>query len=910
MNIDENDLLATNIFIQEPKIDEINPEQVKEFEEWFSVEKNKQKENELPIKEKEKKLKEIKTYVSVDSRDRDKREYPLASNFKIFLGRTFYNVRSVKLVSLEFPNVNSVINKNNNKIYWHNLQDIENGLLDTTTGYYPVYSIELRTGSYVSNSIQDEITNKLNSVKRENKFGDNHFFIVTLDLDTDVVSMTSLSLELLGNNPLTSTISSNVIKVSAFGHGLDPTKTHELYLIGSKSFAGITTDLLNTVHTMTVNTPNELQFEVSIPATDTAVGGGNVVKLGKQTPFQFLFGSYTKTVADNLGFPLENSSKRIDTYIQSILNYKQIRILFDSNHNFTLNDIGQFCTITGINTIIPDNSSLLITEILDNRTILVNYNNNELTTTASNAGQITYGLNVYNIELILNYTVNSVLVTTSTDHYLTTSDINKVITFYDTQSTPSFNGENTIQSVLSSTEFIITGNLDTTVHLSGEVIYTNNDGGGFPQQYALEANIYNVTNVIPGVVSTFVCNNNFKVGDRIKIYNLKSYPMLKDEEYTVFSATNTEFTINKTLVEVDMNVVLNNQVYVGSNVLKLTFPNHSFNFIINIEQETYTKSGDVVVDNVLQTTVTTSTSHNLSLGDTVCFNSTVLPDIYMVTNVISTTEFEIDHIGTTQITLTNLTITKPITIQTQLNHNLTDGTIIIIQGTGTNLDGLNLTGEGFKVRVKDNDEIWIKHPYITIPVNITGTISLSQDFYLYSAQDVGGIKKEYINNEVLKIREILDENNITFQVNTFSTKNERGGGDSIFISSLLHGFRGAQTNTINNVLHRSINLEGENYAFLKCPQLSSMLNTGSVKDVFARISLDQSPGNMVFAFLSNPKTFDDVPLNRLGELEFSVINYDNSLYEFNELDYSFVLEITEEIDTSEQINVSSRRNFV
>jgi hypothetical protein len=88
------------------------------------------------------------------------------------------------------------------------------------------------------------------------------------------------------------------------------------------------------------------------------------------------------------------------------------------------------------------------------------------------------------------------------------------------------------------------------------------------------------------------------------------------------------------------------------------------------------------------------------------------------------------------------------------------------------------------------------------------------------------------------------------------------------------------------------------------------MNTGSVKDIFARISLDQSPGTMVFSFLSNPKNFDTVPLDKLNDLDFSIVNYDGSLYDFNDLDYSFTLQITEIIDINDSFNLSSRRGIV
>ena len=105
-------------------------------------------------------------------------------------------------------------------------------------------------------------------------------------------------------------------------------------------------------------------------------------------------------------------------------------------------------------------------------------------------------------------------------------------------------------------------------------------------------------------------------------------------------------------------------------------------------------------------------------------------------------------------------------------------------------------------------------------------------------------------------------------------------------------------------------MQGENYSFLCSPQLSTMMNTGKVNNVFARISLSESPGSMVFTFLSNPKNFDTVPLNSLEDLEFSIVNYDGTEYEFNDLDYSFTLEITEIQDVIDNFNLSSKRGVI
>ena len=59
--------------------------------------------------------------------------------------------------------------------------------------------------------------------------------------------------------------------------------------------------------------------------------------------------------------------------------------------------------------------------------------------------------------------------------------------------------------------------------------------------------------------------------------------------------------------------------------------------------------------------------------------------------------------------------------------------------------------------------------------------------------------------------------------------------------------------------------------------------------------------------MSQPKVWNDTPLNSLSELEFKVVNWDSTLYEFNDMDFSFSLEITEIMDTTHMFNQSSRR---
>ncbi|NDC96271.1 hypothetical protein EB077_13275, partial [bacterium] len=266
-----------------------------------------------------------------------------------------------------------------------------------------------------------------------------------------------------------------------------------------------------------------------------------------------------------------------------------------------------------------------------------------------------------------------------------------------------------------------------------------------------------------------------------------------------------------------------------------------------------------------------------------------------------------DHSFNSIVSITNYINAGQLLVQTLLPHNYKVGDKVRLNGTNS----VPVVDGGYTVQVvPSNDTFVILHASLASP-STTGGLLYNNNFYLYGATSVGEIPVTSLNGLQFTVRDIIDKDTFTFYNNySQATKEETDGGNNVFISSLVHGFSGIQTNTKNDLLNRSINLQGENYAFLCCPQLSTMMNTGNVKDIFARITLDQSPGNMVFSYLSNPKEFTTVPLDTLNDLEFSIVNYDGSYYEFNDLDYSFTLEIVEQIDVTNSFNVSSKRGIV
>lgn len=792
----------------------------------------------------QRKTKEVITYVSIDSRDRQKIEYDKPSQFKIFLGRTFYNVKEIRLASMEFPNTNAVINTTNHHIYWRNKEDIDLDKINAITGKYPEYVVQLRIGSYIANTLQTEMTNKLGTVRRLDKVGDFHYFLISLDIDTDVVTFTSLILTQLSNNAIRTSVNTTTIEITANNHGFSDGE--EVYLVGAKTIAGIPANTLNTKHTITVVNDNTFRFDINVKASETLQGGGNTLKTGKIAPFQFLFGEKSATVAPNIGYLLENSSDLINTYIKSISNLYQAIVVTKQPHGFQqdFNFIGQTCSLSGSNTSPNLDGNRRITQILSPTRFLVRIDNT-LSLESFNNGQVTFGANTYDIEFVLNYTSSMILVTTFTDHNYTFSDIGRNITLYNTTTTPDLNDTYQLFNIFETNSFVIPGALPTGGESSTLV---PGEGGSTPIYKPLTTHTVPITNFVinPSTVTLTCPNHNLQIGDRFQIFNIVSQPPITKTSVSVYSIPDSDtIIIDQTIFSFIPDSITDGTAYIGTGLCTLSFPDHGFNKIISITNTTGTPAGQ--------------TSGNL------------------------------------------------LVVQTQLPHHFQNDQLIRLSQTNTSpiIDGK------FNVTVLDTDKFSIPYSFPITSSGNSGIIGYDHAFYLYGSTNVGGILSSDINNKNFTVRDIIDENIFTFyNQNAFASSIETGGGNALYISSLFHGFNGQQTNTKNSVLTRSINLQGENYAFLCCPQLSTMMNTGDVKNIFARITLDESPGTMVFSYLSNPKVFDTVPLNKLDELEFSIVNYDGTFYEFNDLDYSFTLQITEIIDVTDNFNMSSKRGIV
>ena len=128
-------------------------------------------------------------------------------------------------------------------------------------------------------------------------------------------------------------------------------------------------------------------------------------------------------------------------------------------------------------------------------------------------------------------------------------------------------------------------------------------------------------------------------------------------------------------------------------------------------------------------------------------------------------------------------------------------------------------------------------------------------------------------------------------------------------NSLSDDFRNARI--IQRSLNKALKLSGENYIYMTSPLLESMLSTApnenNVRDVFYVLQLNSSPGSIMFnSFIGNPKRFYEAPLPFLDEIEFRFITHDGELFEFNDQDHSYTIEILESIQKQEGSELSSR----
>jgi hypothetical protein len=860
--------------------------------------------------------------IAIESVLRNKTLYPDQNNFKTTFGKVINQVKKIELVSTEIPNTDQVITDDpisiqNNLFTWENEEDIFLGIYNNVSietiepdtvdinipNHYldkkkyiegnriltisnstctpsidgvhvfdiidsntirinymdginflstatvntgiPNYTVSLTPGNYNAKSLGDELQKQLNLVKRRNRTGIYHFFEVSVNIYTDIISIQSVILTQLGVGPLSTLSGSGIITVNQLEHGY---KTGDLVkIVDAKQIGGIPANVLNGNFIVTLINSNSFSYEVNERANETTDGGGTTVKTGEKAPFRILFESSSSLLVNIIGYPNEDSSEKII-------------------NNDGLNVTNPITT----KSFIPSNL-----EIIDIHTL-------RITT------PIPHGLEETNIFDITNISVDTnPIVTTNIPHLLT---IENRVYITDTDTLPKLEGTYNIR-VTSPTTFKI---LDQTNSL-----------------------------VIGGTTGKIKYG-----GDTVVFYGMDTLPKINKEDrllpFFVENVTTTTFDINIVENLIYLNEESISETVIGTSQLIIEHPLHGFNTISSIEPLSSTKA-----------TITTLFNHNL--------NGTIYELVNIETIVSDTVDITIiGHGLTTSDTITITSSTSSPNINGERNIQVIDintirinlvggivasatatvsvGDVIVITNSNSEpkivLNSLNSPRYNINVTSSNTFEIITGYPITT--AGTYGIIGRDLVMSLYRVEaetknsiDIASIPVDIINNHYYKVN-LIDENHYMIRLlNHHSDKTITAGGSSVCISSSLHGFREFQYNTVDGTedtkLYRSIKLSGEDFIYFVIPGIATVITPGNefLGDVFAKILLTSPPNTMNYnTFISAPKIYNP-PLATFNELEIFVKRKDNVLYNFHNIDFSFSLKVTYNVDILENSYISS-----
>lgn len=706
-----------------------------------------------------------------------------------------------------------------------------------------------------------------------------------------------------------------------------------------------------TVSGQTATSPiDSYVFEVSVKALETATGGGNFANAGRGAPFKLLFGQYSDTVASNLGFPLEDSSDDIPGTNQLYSNNIPIvdvtvgtptvitayRTLTGTVHVtsgstyvigtgtafssevFPLNiltingevkrvlrigaKLSGTVSVTASDSTVTGSGTAFTTEVQVGDIIVINYETHTVTTINSNTELITaanFAASAAGVEIISN--PNTVL-TMDSAFSATASDLDVI------QGHGLRDGSQTLPGsvVVTSGSAVVTGTGTTFTQYigTGDSLIINGEtrvvsSVDSDTQLTMTTNF---TNTIPATLTGNVAIANglpYLVGTGSAF----SSEVIAGDVITVSGQQKTVSLVGKHLTGT-VSVVSGSAAILGTGTDFYDEVNAGDTLTIDGQTKTV-----VSVDSTSQITMDSNYSATKNSRLAILNPNTILTmnSDYSFTNSGLSASLDrkaaVLSVGQDSVMINNL-VTIPSIIDT------TDGVFAV--------ENVNAAGTSFEINYSTNSVNSSSFASATVGsermrvYHQSHGLSTGNVIRLYRAVEISGIHADDINNKALTIR-VINSDNYEADFGVYATSRVLGGGGTnLRISSRLHGFSEKQTNTSDGTnLNRSISLEGLNYVLMTSPGLDTVLTTnGSIKDVFAKILLLNPPGTMQFnSFISNAKIFHQDLLPELFEMEFSILAPDGTYFQFNDIDYSFSLEIIEYVDILTSSGFNSRRGI-
>jgi len=283
--------------------------------------------------------------------------FPNSNKFKYNLGRTFTNIKKIRLLSTEIPNTqkmirSSPINKKNNIIYWQNIDD----------GNY-IYNVEITPGNYTTDTLGTEIQKNINTIPRYNQNNTNnttiiylndHYVTVDINQNTNIFSISFFTTIILSGSISKSTYTFtdgfNRIIVNHPNHKLN---TGDSVVINNAiDTEAIPASALNGTFTIeSVVDSDHYQIKLNkynASGTIAVTGGGQAITLLKPLLTRLLF-NYPNTIGTLLGFRNVGDYNAITVYSKIITNTSA----YDLDLN--LNSLGIVQTDTISNTLLNFN---------------------------------------------------------------------------------------------------------------------------------------------------------------------------------------------------------------------------------------------------------------------------------------------------------------------------------------------------------------------------------------------------------------------------------------------------------------------------------------------------------------------------------------------------------------------------
>lgn len=773
---------------------------------------------------------------------------------------------------------------------------------------YPVYTVSFTPGNYNATTLIAQMTKTLNLVKRRNGTGKFHYYNISLNLDTNIITLESVITSSLSSNPISTTINSTIVTVYSLNHGFKTGDT--VLMIGVAGIAGIPSGVLNGNYVVDVVDFNTFTYEVNVSASSTSTGGGNNIKTGKQAPYRILFKTAQTKIQYNIGFNNEDSSEYIgavDPITTKCLSISNI-----------------------VSTTVPGNP--VLNESID---VL------RITTTVPHGLYSCKTLYISDISVTVN---GCVTVTTKTPHLI---GLPTVVTVTASNSSPNINGDliafpsGPYTFYTTSRDVYSVGNIGTVIYGGDRVKLQNVNVSpslkDIPDFYILNTSNANQIDVkyrataTPSTTELLLADATVRTSQITVTHPGHGFNQLVEIAQITQDKTSIKTLLNTNLIgTIESNVAVSSGP-TGTNTVDIVLTNHG---LMTSDSITIQNSNtNPIVDGIYNVQVISENEFRINFVNsgiasgtcTVVYGATIsitdsdsLPRIDGTYNTRNRVVVDSVSTGTNNVVVTTVSPNYWIagdTIVLSLTNSTpsTDGTFVI----QTVVDIYTFVVDvPFPIVSPGTNGVAINTSRIEIstqPILASGTkgnLQRDNSVTLYrvasdtlNGDTIGGLKLSSINGIPFPILEIVDTDTYTLRIpSSYATRTVNSGGTGVYTSSFVSGWRSQQANTTTgdangSILARAINLAGEPYILLVSPTLngnSTFKVSGKVKDVLGKILLKDSPSYMNYdGYITSPTIFNP-PLSKLNNMNFQLVNSDGYSYNLVGLDYSFSLRVTQE----------------